>query len=163
YTLMNLEKFSQKENIQFTFKKLLIHIEDNRYKTELISFLEKVEHFSFPVEILNVYEELAKRFWKSHPYILEEQTDTHLVIGEYDVLGRKSASEVERAYQKSTHKQGFLVTVLDRFSEYKFLYSMEEIPFDIEKDSLREIIEEKQKIFTHIFICLHEDYIDLME
>src|SRR5699024_359439 len=43
YTLMNLEKFSQKENIQFTFKKLLIHIEDNRYKTELISFLEKVE------------------------------------------------------------------------------------------------------------------------
>src|SRR5699024_11324435 len=73
YTLMNLKKFSQKENIQFTFKKLLIHIEDNRYKTELISFLEKVEHFSFPVEIMNVYEEVAKRFWKSHPYILEEQ------------------------------------------------------------------------------------------
>src|SRR5699024_12576620 len=84
YTLMYLEKFSQKENIQFTFNKLLIHIEDNRYKTELISFLEKVEHFSFPVEIMNVYEEVAKRFWKSHPYILEEQTDTHLLIVGYD-------------------------------------------------------------------------------
>src|SRR5699024_1245596 len=68
----------------------------------------------------------------------------------------------ERAYQKSTNKQGFLITVLDRFSEYKFLDSMEEIPFDIEKDSLREIIEEKQKIFTHICICLDEDYMDLM-
>src|SRR5699024_9705820 len=163
YTLMNLKKISQKDNIQFTLKKLLIHIEDNRYKTELISFLEKVEHFSFTVEIMNVYEEVAKRFWKSHPYILEEQTDTHLLIVGYDALGRQIASEAERAYQKSTNKQGFLITVLDRFSEYKFLDSMEEIPFDIEKDSLREIIEEKQKIFTHIFICLDEDYIDLME
>src|SRR5699024_8086532 len=88
YTLMNLQKSTQKENIQFTFKKLQIHIEDNRYKTELISFAEKVEHFSFPVEIMNVYEQVAKRFWKSHPYILEEQADTHLLIVGYDALGR---------------------------------------------------------------------------
>src|SRR5699024_8207497 len=72
YTLMNLEKFSQKENIQFTFKKLLIHIEDNRYKTELISFLEKVDHFSFLDEIMNVYEEMDCLFVMSHSYILEE-------------------------------------------------------------------------------------------
>lgn len=163
YTLMNLEKFSQKENIQLTFKKLLIHIEDNRYKTELISFLKKVEHFSFPVEIMNVYEEVAKRFWKSHSYILEEQTDTHLLIVGYDSLGRQIASEAEKAYQKSTNEHGPLITVLDRFLEYKFLDNIEEIPFDIEEDSLREIIEEKQNIFTHIFICLDEDYIDLME
>src|SRR5699024_12484598 len=97
YTLMNLEKFSQQENIQFTFKKLLIHIEDNRYKTDLISFLEKVEHFSFPVEIMNVYEEVAKRFWKSHPYILEEQADTHLIIVGYNALGRQISSEAEKA------------------------------------------------------------------
>src|SRR5699024_3951472 len=127
------------------------------------SFLEKVEHFSFPVEIMNVYEEVAKRFWQSPPYVLEEQADTHLLIVGYDALGRQIASETEKAYQKSTNKQGFLITVLDSFSEYKFLDSMEEIPFDIEKDSVREIIEEKQKIFTHIFICLDEDYIDLME
>src|SRR5699024_11621412 len=137
-----------------------IHIGDNRYKTELISFLEKVEHFSFPVEIMNVYEEVAKRFWKSHPYILEEQTDTHLLIVGYDALGRQIASESERACQKSTNKQGVLITVLDRICEYKFLDSREEIPFDIEKDSLREIIEEKQKILTNIYICLVNIYID---
>src|SRR5699024_11802309 len=49
------------------------------------------------------------------------------------------------------------------FLEYKLLNKIEDITFDIEKDSLREINEEKQKIFTHIFICLDEDYIDLME
>src|SRR5690625_6196190 len=50
----------------FRSKKLLIHIEESRYKTELMAFLEKVEHFSFPVEVINVYEEVAKRFWKYH-------------------------------------------------------------------------------------------------
>src|SRR5699024_6927479 len=131
YLLMNLEKFSQKEKIQFTFKKLLIHIEDNRYKTELISFLEKVEHFSFPVEIINVYEEVAKRFWRYHPYILEEQEDTHLLIVGYDSLGRQIVSEAEKAYHKSRRKkQEFLITVLDSFPEYKLLDNIEEIPFD---------------------------------
>src|SRR5699024_1773039 len=60
YILMSLEEFAQKERIQLTFKKLLIHIEDSRYKSELISFLEKVEHFSFPVEVINIYEEVAR-------------------------------------------------------------------------------------------------------
>src|SRR5699024_5521125 len=111
----------------------------------------------------NRNEEVAKQFLKSHTYILKEQADTHLLIVGYDALGRQIASEAEKAYQKSTNKQGPLITVLDRFSEYKFLDSMEEIPFDIEKDSLRENIEDKQKIFTHIFICLDEDYIYLMD
>src|SRR5699024_4023970 len=61
YVLMNLEKFSQREKTKLRFKKLLIHIEDNRYRRELLSFLRKIDHFSFQVEVLNVYEEMAKR------------------------------------------------------------------------------------------------------
>src|SRR5699024_1182488 len=100
---------------------------------------------------MNVYEEVAKRIWKSNSYISEEETDTHVHIVGYDSLGRQIASEAEKAYQKSTNEHGPLITVLDRFLEYKFLDNIEEIPFDIEKDSLREIIEEIQKIVTHIF------------
>src|SRR5699024_3352607 len=75
--LMRLEKFARARDIQFSFNKVLIHIEDNRYKTELKSFLEKVEHFSFPVEVVNVYEEVARRFWRTHKQIFTEQDDIH--------------------------------------------------------------------------------------
>src|SRR5699024_9988285 len=132
YILMNLEKFAQKERIQLTFKKLLIHIEDSRYKSELISFLEKVEHFSFPVEVINVYEEVAKRFWKQHHQIFEEEKDINLLIVGYDALGKQMAAEANKTHQKSRTKQSMTLTILDNFSDNELLNNIEKIPFHIE-------------------------------
>jgi|SRR5690625_2415447 len=163
YVLMNLEKFSQNKNIKLSFVKLLIHIEDNRYKTELISFLEKVEHFSFPVEVINVYEEVARRFWMQHSYIFKEQKDAHVLVVGYDSLGKQIVSEGEKAHYQSGTNQTYTMTLLEKFPEYQQQDNVEKIPFDIRKESLKTVIEKQQKVFTHIFICLDEDYIDLME
>jgi len=148
--------------VQLRCKKLLIHIEDNRYRTELISFLEKIDHFSFKVEVINVYEEMARRFWKNHYEIFEEQNDIHLLVVGYDSFGKQIVAEAVRMYHQKM-KQKLSVTILDSFPEYTSPNRIEKIPFNIEKDSLETIIEENKRKFTHIFICLDEDYIDLME
>ena len=161
--LMRLEDFARTKKIQLSLKKLLIHIEDNRYKKELISFLDKVDHFSFPVEAINVYEEVARRFWRTHKHIFTEPEDIHILIVGYDSFGKQIAAEANQLHLQNDNKQLLSMTVLDRFPEYKRMGHIEEIPFDIEKDSLKSLIDEKQATFTHIFICLDEDYIDLME
>jgi len=163
YTLMNLEQFSRNKNIQLDFKKLIIHIEDDHYKGELISFLEKVEHFPFSVEVLNVYEEMARRFWSRHQYVFEEQDDIHMLLVGYNAFGKQIVSEAEKVLLQSRTNQQYSMTILDEFLKYEQVDNIEKVPFNLEKDSLKTVIEEQQKAFTHIFICLHEDYIDLME
>src|SRR5699024_774401 len=93
YVLMKIEEFARKEKAPLALKKLLIHMEENHYKKELTSFLNEVEHFSFPVEVVNVYEEIAKRFWKKHPLVIEGEKATHLLIVGYDNLGQQIAAE----------------------------------------------------------------------
>src|SRR5699024_12143117 len=54
-------------------------------------------------------------------------------------------------------------TMLDEFTQCEQQNHIKKVPFHIEKDSLKTVIEEQQRAFTHIFICLDEDYIDLLE
>src|SRR5699024_7699371 len=84
--------------------KLMIHIEESRYKAELIAFLEKVEHFSFPVEVMNVYEEVAKRFWKYHQTVFEGQADIHMLIIGYEAFGQRLAQEARKKHHESNSK-----------------------------------------------------------
>ena len=163
HTLMQLERYAQQKHISFTLNKLMIHIEESRYKAELIAFLEKVEHFSFPVEVMNVYEEVAKRFWKYHQTVFEGQADIHMLIIGYEAFGQRLAQEARKKHHESNSKQKLTITALDKFLDYQLKNNIEKIPFDIEIDSLKGLIEEKKNIYTHIFICLDEDYIDLME
>src|SRR5699024_2217498 len=125
--------------------------------TELVSFLENVEHFSFPVKVINVYEEVAKRFWQQHQSIFKEQRDVHVLIVGYDALGKQIVAEAKKAYHQSRTKQKYTITVMDEFLEYKQLDNVEKIPFNLEKESLKTVIEKQAKVFTHIFICLDED------
>src|SRR5699024_1542993 len=133
---------------------LLIHIEDNRYKKELISFLDKVDHFSFPVEAINVYEEVATRLWRTHKHIFTEPEDIHIMIVGYDSFGKQIDAAANQLQLQNDNKQLLSITVLDRYAEYKLICNIKEMPSDTDKN---------QATFTHIFICLDEDYIDLME
>ena len=161
--LMNLEKFSQIEKVHLRLTKLLIHIEDYRYRRELLSFLEKIDHFSFHVEVINVYEEMARQFWRKHQSIFQLTDDVHMLVVGYDAFGKQLISEAEKTFQQIDTKQTLQVTVLDNFPERTLSGNIEKVPFHIEKDSLEAVISAHERRFTHIFICLDEDYIDLME
>lgn len=164
YILMNLERFSRNKNIQLQLKKIIIHIEDERYKRDLSSFLKKVEHFSFPIKIINVYEEVARVFWQNHPLIIQKQKDIHILIVGYDSFGRQIASEAEKSYHRlCNNNERLKMTILGDFPEYKLIDNIEKIPFNMKNESLKNVVAKHYKLYTHIFICLDEDYIDLME
>ncbi|HLR54366.1 MAG TPA: hypothetical protein VK078_06515 [Pseudogracilibacillus sp.] len=163
YVLMKIEEFARKEKAPLALKKLLIHMEENHYKKELTSFLNEVEHFSFPVEVVNVYEEIAKRFWKKHPLVIEGEKATHLLIVGYDNLGQQIAAEANKVSRKNELNHECLITVLGDFTSRANIGNMEMIPFNIKEESFTEILKSEQKQFTHIFICLDEDNMDLLE
>src|SRR5699024_5949265 len=54
YILMHLDEYIRKKDIQSTVEKFIVQVENERYQSELVSFFKKVEHFSFPVEVINV-------------------------------------------------------------------------------------------------------------
>src|SRR5699024_10397544 len=55
------------------------------------------------------------------------------------------------------------ITVLGDFTSRVNVGNMEQIPFNIKEESFTEILKSEQKRFTHIFICLDEDNMDLLE
>src|SRR5690625_7903266 len=85
-----------------------------------------------------------------------------LVVG-YNAFGKQIVFEAAEAHHQSRTNQKSTMALLDEFPEYKQLNNIEKTPFNIEKDSVKPVIEEQQQVCTHIFICLDEDYIDLME
>lgn len=163
YVLMNLEKYARREKVKLALDKLIIHLEDNRYQTELMDFLENVNHFSFPVQVMNVYEEVAKEFWKDHEEIFAKEHPVHLLMVGFNVFGRQLAFEAEALHEKRKVTKDLTITIFDDFAKREKWNDMEQVPFNKEEDTLSDVIAEQDNVFTHIFICLDQDYIDLME
>src|SRR5699024_346217 len=151
YVLMKIEEFARKEKAPLALKKLLIHMEENHYKKELTSFLNEVEHFSFPVEVINVYEEIAKLFWERHPLVIQGEKATQLIIVGYDNLGQQIAAEANKVTRQNELKHECSITVLGDFTSRANVGNMEKIPFNIKEESFTEILKSEQKRFTHIF------------
>src|SRR5699024_6606966 len=124
----------------------IVQVENERYQSELISFFKKVEHFSFPVEVINVYEEIAKRFWQSHKAILENDSRLNFLLVGYGRLGKQIVNGA--LYFASNDKLNF--TVLDHFEKEEKSGSIELIPFNIEVDSLRSFIAKRKDDYSHI-------------
>src|SRR5699024_11010513 len=144
-------------------KKLLIHMEENHYKKELTSFLNEVEHFSFPVEVVNVYEEIAKRFWKKHPLVIEGEKATHLLIVGYDNLGQQIAAEANKVTRQNELNHECSITVLGDFTSRANVGNMEKIPFNIKEESCTDILKIEQQRTTNICIWLDQDNMDMLE
>lgn len=188
YVLMSLEKYVRAKQLSLNVKKLIIHLEDNRYQAELMSFLQNVEHFSFPVEVINVYEAVAKQFWHNHEAIfagdvtdgvrlsdapssmpvsdaatVDAATDVHLLVIGYDSFGKQLVMEAEKCNERVGVMQDFSITVFDAFPVSDIAGRVRFVPFNSDTDELTAVIDAQEKVFTHMFICLDEDYIDLME
>lgn len=159
--LMRLETYAQASRMSFRTKKVLIHVEASRFKYELQSFLKGVEHFSFPVQIMNVYETIAKKFWQDHTSQFKQFDQLNLLVVGYNALGKEIIEQVNRFSEKN--KIQTAVTVLD-VAETKIDHpQVKLLPFDVNHDEISQLIADKQADYTHIFVCLDEDYVDLME
>src|SRR5699024_3877227 len=120
---------------------LVIHLEDNRYQRELMDFLENVNHFSFPVEVMNVYEEVAKIFWDKHEHIFAQEHPVHLLMVGFNVFGRQLAFEAEALHAKRDSANDLTITIFDDFAKREKWNDMEQVPFNKEEDTLSDVIK----------------------
>lgn len=157
YVLMELEKFTR--GMTSEIEKVVIHLENYRYRRELASFVNNIEHFSFPVVTMNVYEAMASQFWENHASILHTTENPHLLMVGYGELGKQLSM---KAKQMAQH-ENIAITVLDDRETKTVQDNMNFLPFREKESDLQSIIETTDMEYTHIFICLEEDYVDLME
>src|SRR5699024_8317839 len=101
--------------------------------------------------------------WKKHPLVIEGEEATHLLIVGYDNLGQQIAAEENKVRRKNELNHECTITVLGDFTSRVNVENIEQIPYNIKEKSLTEILKSEQKRFTHIFICLDEDNMDLLE
>lgn len=157
YVLMELEEFTRR--VTSKIKKVLIHLENYRYRRELTAFVKNMEHFSFPVVTMNVYEAMAEQFWKNHAKILEKPDKLHLLMVGYGELGQQLSLQAKQMGSE----EKLAITVLEDRETESLQDGMTFIPFREEEMDLQRVIEKTGQAYSHIFICLEEDYVDLME
>ncbi|MEJ8777955.1 NAD-binding protein [Pseudogracilibacillus sp. ICA-222130] len=163
YTLMELENFVERHKKPMPLQKLIIHLENVRYQKELTSFIENMEGFSFHVEIINVYHMLSVKFWQEHEHIFTKSKRLDVLVVGNGKIGTQMVAEAEKMYEKQHVSIPFSLTVLGDFPRKTSTGNQIHLPFHAETDELVTVIENEEKDFTHIFICLEEDYVDLME
>lgn len=157
YVLMELEQYTRR--VTNNIKKVVIHLENYRYRRELTAFIKNIEHFSFPVVTINVYEAMATEFWKDHASLLQTTENPHLLMVGYGELGEQLSL---KAKQMAENKNLAITVLEDRETEI-VQDNITFIPFREEATDLQTVIEATDMAYTHIFICLEEDYVDLME
>ena len=163
YTLMELENVVERQQKPMRLQKLIIHLENVRYQKELTSFIENMEGFSFHVEMINVYNMLSVKFWQEHEHLFTKSERLDLLVVGNGKIGTEMIAEAEKMYEKVHASVPLSLTVLGDFPTKAYIGNQKHIPFHAETDELVTVIENDEKDFTHIFICLEEDYVDLME
>lgn len=157
YVLMELEQFTKQ--VTSEIEKVVIHLENYRYRRELAAFVKNIEHFSFPVVTMNVYEAMATQFWESHATLLQTTENPHLLMLGYGEMGEQLSLKAKQM----ARDKNLAITVLEDRERETVQDNMTFIPYREEETDLQTIIEETDMRYTHIFICLEEDYVDLME
>jgi len=174
FRYIDIQQYFEKSNTR-PINDLIIQIEHERYKEQILSITKTyVGETPDNVQVVNIYDELAKSIWQEHADLLNrDQASIHFLIVGFQSIGQQITNELTEHYDgKQLH-----ITALDEDidarakqytdnlshmpqrsqSQYTF------IPFDAETDNLEQFIENDQQDFDFIFICLEENYLDLIE
>lgn len=188
----NLDELISLKEYFSTFRKedyypdLLLHLTNdqsyafvNRYEEELKS---EQQHFPFAVQIVNMYKLLAEKLLANHPLYIgyenrlrKEHADSlHVLVIGFGRLGQHivlQAMEQAHFFGQSKLK----ITILDKnihrlkrhwFRNYPKSDYVAQLYFeyyDNEIESLKVFLEKQDESYTHIYLCLHDDYTDVME
>lgn len=163
-----------KKNLGLT---VYIHLQDITSKKLYLDLEGTVEERDrhFNVQLINLYELFVDTLFEKHPIYTTDQEDesAHILIIGFGRLGQqialKAAAQIEQ-FKKSTLQ----ITAIDKhmnkikqdwerkFTEIDKHIDITLCPFDVEVDQLESIINELETPLTHIYVCLHEDKLDLL-
>jgi len=167
-------KVHRKKNLGLTVH---IHLQDVTSKKLFLDLegtvVEQERHFR--VKIINQYELFVEALFEKYPIYTADQEDrpVHLFIIGFGRLGQHIALKV--ATQSKQSEKGLpKITAVDKYmpnikkdwernySEINKRINISLCSFDVEVDHLASIINGQDIPLTHIYVCLHEDKLDLL-
>ncbi|MBO1002224.1 NAD-binding protein [Pseudogracilibacillus auburnensis] len=161
----------------------LINFESNRLIDRIEAEMSwKGEHFPFSIQSVNVYYLLVAKLFDHYPMYLHYESQVrdkegkalHLLIVGFGHMGHSIALQAIKRAHFFTNKK-IRITILDKciervkrswyrnYPKSDQVAELEFLEFDINSQSLVQFVEDRYEPFTHIYLCLHDDYLDVME
>ncbi|MHA6250786.1 NAD-binding protein [Oceanobacillus sp. CAU 1775] len=145
-------------------RKLFIELEQTTVKSKQY----------FQIQQINLYESFVDDLFERHAISIhgEKSSPMHLLIIGFGLLGQQIALKAATE-NNSLEKSQLKITALDKamkrikpefgrnYSELQQLTDMTFHTFDVTIDTIEKVIKEQVQPITHIFICLHDDALDL--
>lgn len=172
--LLDLKAYVHKQQLKTT---VFIHLKSTK-SIELLAQLEEGlqengECFPFRLEVRNMYKLFAERLLEEHEIVVEcdlqSTKESHLLFVGFGLMGQYLALE---AIQQSSNIKSYPlhVTALDKnmpIQQEKWLrgtvnldFDLSFYEFDVEADDINAFLQKQSVPVTHLFICLHEAYLD---
>lgn len=132
------------------------------------------EEHHFKVKLFNLYDLFVDVLFHKHPIYTSKQNEftAHLLIIGFGPLGQHIALKAINQSEQFEKEPPFITAVDKVASKVKQQWernygqmtertSVSVHPFDVTSDSLETVIRKQTEPLTHIYICLHEDHLDL--
>ncbi|MHA6261456.1 hypothetical protein ACXYMX_16470 [Sporosarcina sp. CAU 1771] len=150
---------------EVTSRKLFLDLEG--------TIMEQDRHFQ--VQLINLYEIFVDALFKKYPIYssYKEEEPIHIFIIGFGPLGQHIALKAA-SQSRQIEKNALQITAVDKNMSkikqnwernYGGVNKEENITlrsFDVEVDRLESLIIEQDLPMTHIYVCLHEDNLDLL-
>lgn len=162
-----------KKNPELT---VYIHLQDITSRKLFLDLegttVEQDRHFQ--VQLINLYELFVDTLFEKYPIYIsrEEASPVHLLIIGFGPLGQhialKAVTQSEQFDKSTPH-----ITAIDKsmlrikeewqrdYAEIAERVSIALRSFDVTSDQLETVIQKQDRPITHIYVCLHEDHLDL--
>ena len=182
----DVDNLNELMDIQYDFKKrgkkelglkIYIHLQDVTSRKLFLDLESTVMEINrhFEVQLINLYDLFVDDLFEKYPIYTEEQEESpvHLLIVGFGPLGQhialKAVTQSEQVEMSMPH-----ITAIDKYMpkiKQEWQRNYPEIDqrtnislrsFDVEADRLETIIHAQKNPITHIYVCLHEDNLDLL-
>lgn len=172
---MNIDYFFEKRSKKQPAFSLFIHIQEatsRRLFTELEEGRSSKER-TFQVQIINYYELFVENLFMKYPIDKKDYAaeSLHLLIIGFGLMGQRIT---QKAIAQREGNGTILVTALDKHMNKIMPEWDQQNPnitsqaaislqsFDVESETLESIINKQDIPITHIYVCLHKDYLDVL-
>lgn len=130
---------------------------------------------SYPVHIINLYNLFVEHLFATYPIFQRNQSEglLHLLIIGFGPMGQQIALKALHEIEKREHRT-MLITALDKHMIKIKAEWDQQLPtitdqaaitlqnFDIESETVESVINDQAVPITHIYICLDEEYLDVL-
>lgn len=165
---------NQKKDPPFSLYIHLTKMASRRLLTDLEKGRDNKRH-SYPVHVINLYDLFVEQLFATYPIFQRHQSERtlHFLIIGFGSMGQQIALKALHEVEKQEHGT-MLMTALDKHmnkirSEWdqQMPNTMSQMAitlqnFDIESETVESVINDQEVPITHIFICLDEDYLDVL-